>query len=219
MNRKALSMVLACMFILFGTYSNNHLIDEKEKQLQQRKQARKTEQKFVKLSSRVTKATTESLQNAGYRVNNVSVLTIPLAPKPIVEIKVEGTTKYYQNVQRDIKALAVHTVSAETKVEFDVNVKRKTESEIRDEKWTSILIAVSEEIHKKYKEYRGFAYSFKPAPLQITIVTDLTEADEKKAKEIEKYTKGIIRSKVNELAVDTIPYSIIIKKRDDKKSD
>ncbi|WP_404450686.1 hypothetical protein LG329_09980 [Virgibacillus necropolis] len=91
-----------------------------------------------------------------------------------------------------------------------------------DQKWAPIFRSIMEETSKKFDEYRGFASSFHPKPLQIIIKTDLHESKwwwntDKKVEEIVDYVEAIIDIKREELAVEKIPLDIIVRGENNKQ--
>lgn len=160
------------------------------------------------------------LNDNGYKFS--SIFFEPRKDKAIIEIKIEGTEDYYNNVRDEIKKLVSNATFLNKKINIEVSVKRRSENEIRDEQWQPIFSAIIEETDKKFKEYRGFAYSFHPKPLQIIIKTNLPKSkwywnSNKKIVQIEDYVNEIIKIKMKELSVEEIPYEIIIRNRDNKK--
>ncbi|TQR12963.1 hypothetical protein FG383_12850 [Psychrobacillus soli] len=148
----------------------------------------------------------------------------PSTPNPYMEIRIDGTKEYYDDVKNDIQQLVSNVVFSNTKINFQVKITRKSENDIRDEKWQPIFSAIREETDKKFDEYRGFAYSFHPEPLQIIIKTDLRESkwawnSNKKAEQIVKYVDEIIELKREELSVEELPYEVIIRSKDNKQVD
>ncbi|MGN7478612.1 hypothetical protein ACTHOQ_12220 [Solibacillus silvestris] len=100
--------------------------------------------------------------------------------------------------------------------------EKKSESAIRDQQWQPILSAISEETNKRFEEYRGFAYSFHPEPLQIIIKTNIDSPKwfgnpDKKINQIAEYVDIIIKLKREELSIEEIPYEIIITDKNDKE--
>ncbi|MER2009754.1 MAG: hypothetical protein ABS939_20145, partial [Psychrobacillus sp.] len=73
----------------------------------------------------------------------------------------------------DLEKIIDQTILSKTDLEYTVKIQKKSESAIRDQQWQPILSAISEETNKRFKEYRGFAYSFHPEPLQIIIKTNI----------------------------------------------
>ncbi|QBP43098.1 hypothetical protein E2636_13225 [Paenisporosarcina antarctica] len=141
--------------------------------------------------------------------------------KSLIEIRIEGTKEYYNAVKGEISKLVADAISSKTTIYFDVKVNRKSENDSRDEKWHPIFTSIREETDKKFEEYKGFAYSFHPEPLQIIIKTDLNKSkwwnSNKKVNEIEKYVQEIIKLKREELVIEEIPYEIIIRGKKNKK--
>ena len=173
----------------------------------------------IKLNE-IIKTTSELLNKKNYRFSSLSIE--PTSSNPIIEIRIEGTKEYFNAVKDEINLLVADAVSSKTKINYEVKVNRRSENEIRDEKWHPIFTTIREETDKKFGEYKGFAYSFHPEPLQIIIKTDLSESkwwwnSDKKVKEIEKYVQKIIKLKRDELLIEEIPYEIIIRGKDKKK--
>lgn len=155
------------------------------------------------------------LKGKGY--NNYSISTNPNNNEMI--IKLEETKVTLES--KELEKLIAHILS-KSDLDFTIKLQKKTESAIRDQQWQPIFEAVREETSKKYEDYRGFAYSFHPEPLQIIIKTDLDtpkwfSRSNKKVKQITKYVDKIIELKRNELSLEEIPYKIIIRDKNDKK--
>ena len=122
----------------------------------------------------------------------------------------------------EIENLVTDVIYSKSNIKFSVKLKRKSESQIRDENWQPIFQAITEETNKKFEEYREFAYFFHPEPLQIIIKTDLHKSkwfwnSDKKVEQIEKYVKDEIQLKREELSIEEIPYEIVIRSKDNKK--
>ncbi|EPD53799.1 hypothetical protein HMPREF1210_00622 [Paenisporosarcina sp. HGH0030] len=125
-------------------------------------------------------------------------------------------------MKNEIRILVADAVSSKTNINFDVKVNRRSENEIRDEKWHPVFTSVREETAKNFEEFKGFAYSFHPEPLQIIIKTDLEKSkwwwnSDEKVKEIEKHVLEIIKLKSEELLIEEIPHEIIISGKENKK--
>ena len=177
------------------------------------------DRKSTELLREIVKTTTNLLEQEGYKFSALTINSITESPR--IEIIIEGTKEYYNNVKDEVKKLTVEAISLKTSIKFEVKVNRKSESEIRDEKWSPIFSAIREEIDKEFEEYRGFAYSFHPEPLEIIIKTDLPNSKDrgssKKAKEIERYVKEVIKIKREEVFVEKTPYKVIIRGQENKK--
>lgn len=178
------------------------------------------DKKLNELINEVSKITSESLNEKGYSL--IGMMIDAKTPNPYIEIIIDGTKEYYDEVKDEIQKLVTNTVFSNTNIQFEVRLKRKTENEKIDEQWQPIFSVIREETDKKFKEYRGFAYSFHPEPLQIIIKTDLRQSkwawnSSKKIKQIEQYIHEIIELKREELLVDELPYEIIIRSKDNKQ--
>ena len=178
------------------------------------------DKKLNELIHEVSNITSESLNEKGYFINAMTI--DPRTSNPFIEIRIDGTKEYYDQVKNNIQQLVSNAVSLSTKINFEVKITRRNENDIRDEKWQPIFSAIREESDKKFEEYRGFAYSFHPEPLQIIIKTDLSESkwawnSKKKAEQIEKYVHEIIEIKWEELSIEELPYEVIIRGKDNKR--
>lgn len=128
-----------------------------------------------------------------------------------------GKSKEIEELEKFID----QTILQKTDLEYTVRIQKKSESAIRDQQWQPILSAISEETNKRFKEYRGFAYSFHPEPLQIIIKTNIHSSkwfgnSDKKINQITEYVDKIIELKREELSIEEIPYEIIIRDKNDK---
>jgi len=111
-------------------------------------------------------------------------------------------------------------VYAKTNMNFNVTVKKRGKYEIKALNWSPVFKAVSEETKKEFKEYRGFAYSFHPEPLQIIIKTNLETSNwfwNPKVRRIEKYARAIIEVKRKANDLEDIPYEVVIRDKDGKR--
>lgn len=176
------------------------------------------EKKQTEQLNETIKITSEILKEKKYQFSSVSINHTT----SFIEIRIEGTKEYYNAVKDEISKLVADAISSKTNMNFDVKVNRRSENEVRDEKWHPLFTTIREETDKKFEEYKGFAYSFHPEPLQIIIKTDLDRSkwwwnSDKKVKEIENYVKEIIKLKREELLIEEIPYEIIIRGKKSKK--
>lgn len=129
-----------------------------------------------------------------------------------------GKSKEIEELEKFID----QTILQKTDLEYTVRIQKKSEIAIRDQQWQPILSAISEETKKRFKEYRGFAYSFHPEPLQIIIKTNIHSSkwfgnSDKKINQITEYVDKIIELKREELSIEEIPYEIIIRDKNDKE--
>ncbi|WP_019414523.1 hypothetical protein [Paenisporosarcina sp. TG20] len=176
------------------------------------------EKKQTEQLNETIKITSEVLNEKNYQFSSVSINPTT----SFIEIRIEGTKEYYNAVKEEISNLVADAISSKTNMNFDVKVNRRSENELRDEKWHPIFTTIREETDKKFEEYKGFAYSFHPEPLQIIIKTDLNKSkwwwnSDKKVKEIENYVQEIIKLKREELLIEEIPYEIIVRGKESKK--
>jgi len=176
------------------------------------------EKKQTELLNETIKITSELLKEKNYQFSSVNINHTT----SFIEIRIEGTKEYYNAVKDEISNLVADAISSKTNMNFDVKVTRRSENEVRDEKWHPLFTTIREETDKKFEEYKGFAYSFHPEPLQIIIKTDLDKSkwwwnSDKKVKEIENYVQEIIELKREELVIEEIPYEIIIRGKKSKK--
>ncbi|MGY0694151.1 hypothetical protein ACW2QC_15445 [Virgibacillus sp. FSP13] len=163
----------------------------------------------------VSNIVSDVLKNEGYNNHSYSI-----SVKPKKEIIIEGTDNNFVG-NAELEKLISNTILSDTNMNFTVQLTKKSESEIRDQEWHPIFTAIREEINKKFKEYRGFASSFHPQPLQIIIKTKINNSwfgnSDEKVKEIEKYVDKIIELKLEELSIEEIPYEIIIRDKNNEK--
>ena len=146
--------------------------------------------------------------------------SISTNPKNELIIDIQGPNETIEK-SKEIEKLIAQTILTKTDLVFTVKLRKKSESAIRDQQWQPIFDAVREETNKKFNEYRGFAYSFHPEPLQIIIKTDLETPkwfwnSNKKVNQITEYVEKIIELKREELSIEEIPYKIIIRDKNDK---
>ncbi|MFG6115768.1 hypothetical protein ACGTN9_11295 [Halobacillus sp. MO56] len=163
---------------------------------------------------KVSNVVSDELKDRGYN------LSYSISVKPEKEIVIEGTDKDFAE-NDELEKLISKAVLSKTNLNYSVKLKKKSESEIRDMEWQPIFTAISEETNKKFNEYRGFASSFHPQPLQIIIKTNINNSwfknSDEKVKEIEDYVEKIIELKIEELSIKEVPYEIIIRDKNNKK--
>lgn len=156
------------------------------------------------------------LEETGYHYYSIST-------HPNKEIIIElQESKEDLEKSHEVEKRIANTIFSKTNMNFVVKLQKKSKSEIRDQAWQPIFDAIREETNKKFEEYRGFAYSFHPEPLEIIIKTDIDTPNwfwnsDKKVNEITEYVKKIIQLKREELSIKEIPYEIIIRDKNDKK--
>ncbi|WP_205520122.1 hypothetical protein [Virgibacillus doumboii] len=174
----------------------------------------KEDKKLRESIHKVSKVVSDIVKDKGYNPSySISV-------KPKKKIIIEGTDKDFAGNAKLEKRIS-NAILSKTNMNFTVKLKKKTESEIRDQEWQPIFTAIREETSKKFNEYRGFASSFHPEPLQIIIKTKINDSwfdnSDEKVKEIENYVDKIIELKIEELSIKEIPYEIIIRDENNKK--
>lgn len=156
------------------------------------------------------------LKEKGYDYNSISTNS-----NNEIIIEIQGT-----NVDLDksveIEELIAQKILSKSNIDLDVKLQKISESTVRDQEWQPIFEAIRVETEKKFEEYRGFAYSFHPEPLQIIIKTDLDTPkwfwnSNKKVNQITEYVDKIIELKREELSIKELPYEIIIRDKNNKK--
>ncbi|MDI2589175.1 hypothetical protein OR571_19245 [Psychrobacillus sp. NEAU-3TGS] len=178
------------------------------------------DKKINELINEVSTISAELLNEKGYSFN--AMMVDPRKSNPYVDIRIDETKTYDDEAKGEIQQLISSAIFSKTNMNFDVKITRKSENDIRDEKWQPIFDAIREETDKKFDEYKGFAYSFHPEPLQIIIKTDIPNSkwawiSNKKVEQIETYVHDIIELKREELAVEELPYEVIIRGKDHKR--
>ncbi|WP_396631782.1 hypothetical protein [Lysinibacillus sp.] len=164
----------------------------------------------------VLKITSNLLKTNGYDKANYSI-----SIDPSKGIMIEVTKEDLIN-KKETEKLIANSVYSNTNMNLKVFIKEKSKSKVKDQEWQPIFSAIRDELKKEFKEYRGFAYSFHPDPLQIIIKTDLEKPkgfwkSNKKIKHITMYVDKIIELKREELSIEEIPYKIIIRDKNNHK--
>lgn len=129
-----------------------------------------------------------------------------------IEVESENTNQHFDQIKKNIEELV-----SQKQLSYKIEIKKKSESKIKDMNWHPIFTSVMDESHKQFKEVIGFAYSFHPKPLEIILKTSLSNGEVKKAQAIEEYARQVIEIKRKELAVEKIPYKIIIRDKKHKE--
>lgn len=171
------------------------------------------QKKIIESSNRASKVITDVLEEKG--ITNYSLTMYPKN-----EIIIEGTDANLAE-KDELEKFIAHTIFSKTNMSFTVKIRKMGENQIRDQIWQPVFTTIREETKNEFVEYRGFAYSFHPEPLQIIIKTDLEKSkwligSNRKAKQIKKYVDKIIELKRQELSIEKIPYEIIIRDKNDK---
>ncbi|MFC7685299.1 hypothetical protein [Ureibacillus sp. GCM10028918] len=153
--------------------------------------------------------------------NGYLYYSISTNPNNEVIIEIEGTKEELKK-SKEIEQLIAQTILSKTNLELDIKLRKRSESAILDQEWGPVLNAISVETEKEFEDYRGFAYSFHPEPLQIIIKTNIDSPkwfgnSDRKIDQITKYVDKIIELKREEHSVEEIPYEIIIRDKNDKK--
>lgn len=161
---------------------------------------------------KVSNVVSDVLKDKGYNFD-YSIMV-----KPEKEIIIEA--KELEEDEQLEKLIAEAILSATNK-NYTVKLEEKSESEIKNMEWNPVFNAIVEETGKKFNEYRGFASSFHPMPLQIIIKTKINDGwfgnSDEKVKQIENYVDNIIELKLKELAIEEVPYEIIIRDKNNER--
>ncbi|QED46772.1 hypothetical protein [Cytobacillus dafuensis] len=177
------------------------------------------DEKLRKSMMKVFEEISALLKEKGYHSNSIST-------NPINEIiiEIQGTKEDLEKSKEieELEKIIDQTIHSKTDLDFTVKIRKKSESAIRDQEWQPIFDAIREETNKKFNEYRGFAYSFHPEPLQIIIKTNINSAkwfgnSDKKINQITEYVDKIIELKREEFLIEEIPYEIIIRDKNNKE--
>ncbi|WP_199794641.1 hypothetical protein [Lentibacillus sp. Marseille-P4043] len=176
---------------------------------------KKEDKKLMESIHNISNIVSDVLKNEGYNNHSYSI-----SVKPKKEIIIEGTNNNFVD-NAELEKLISNAILTEENMKFTVQLTKKSEREIRDQEWHPVFTAIREEINKKFKEYRGFAFSFHPQPLQIIIKTKINNSwfgnSDEKVKEIEKYVDKIIELKLEELSIEKVPYEINIRDENNEK--
>ena len=210
--------VLAAILILFLVVFTNGNQHKKELADNIAKNLRMENEKIAEVSEAVFTITSKLLKAEGFQSN--IMLIDSKNPKPYIEAILTDEREISSTEKQAIQKLVSDTMYAKTNIVFNVTVRTWMAAERLDNEWQPILSAIREAADQKFEEYRGFAYSFSPAPLQIIIKTDLKKSKKssnfKKVEQIEEYVEGIIALKREELAVENLPYKIIVRSKDNE---
>ena len=212
---KPILLILPLLLVLMACSANAGKVDEEAEIVANSSEETQVNQ-IIDLASSAIFAILES-EGIG---RNMMVID-PTVDNPYIEIiRVDGKELSSAETAR-VEKLIKDTVFTKTDVAFNVTLRPQTKEEIRDSQWSPIFQAVIDETEKKFKEYRGFAYSFSPEPLQIIIKTDLRDnkstSNIEKIEAIEQYANQIIERKIEELTVEKIAYKIIIRNNDNEE--
>lgn len=156
--------------------------------------------------SKVSNIVSDVLQENGYGRNVGTIFED--------EIKIVLLNGKQTNVD-EIEKQIVQDVFSKTKRRFAVTIKGLSKNQKLEQKWQPVFGAIRDEVSKKFGDYRGFAYSFHPKPLEIIVKTNLSKSKwfwdtDKTVKQIVTYTDKIIELKTTELSIEKVPYKIII---------
>jgi len=168
------------------------------------------DEKLQESTLKVSELISELFKEKGYHYS----YSISTHPNKDILIVIEGTEEDLEK-KDELEKLIANAIFSQTNLEFEVELRKKSESEIRDQEWQPVFDTIRVETEKEFTEYRGFGYSFHPKPLQIIIKTNI-EKPNKKVRQIKKYVDKIIELKRDELLMEEIPYKIIIRDIKDK---
>ncbi|MGX9134459.1 hypothetical protein ACWV26_08760 [Rummeliibacillus sp. JY-2-4R] len=174
---------------------------------------------FTEKVNKAVESAKEILDSHGLKSSTISYESNIASNQLLVELDVKN--KLDSSKQRLIKRQISNAVYKQTNTKFEVKLKQ-SKIDLQDQAWQPIFSAMNKEANKKFKEYRGFSYSFNPSPLQIIIKTDLKKSIwswnlHNKIKKIEDHIGEVINIKQKEFSVEEIPYEIIIEGKDNKR--
>ncbi len=177
-----------------------------------------TDQNLIELGEAASSITSETLQMEG--IGHSMIMIDPTDSNPRIEIILQDEKELRSVDREEVQERIEDTVYSKTNVSFNVLIRSKSEKELRDEKWGPIFRAIYEKTEEEFVEYRGFAYSFSPEPLQIIIKTHLQDnkstSNLEKIEQIEEYVDEIIKQKIKELSVKELPFKIIVRSKDNE---
>ncbi|MFF5994709.1 hypothetical protein AAGS61_08095 [Lysinibacillus sp. KU-BSD001] len=142
------------------------------------------------------------------------MLMDPQSPQPYLEIILADLDEISIEKIHQLQQLVAEAVYAQTNKDFSITIRTKSDEERLDEEWQPIFTIIGNETEKNFEAYRGFAYSFSPAPLEIIIKTHLSHSAQQQAKEIKAFVAALIEQHRQVLSVEDIPYEIIIRDED-----
>ncbi|KOS69827.1 hypothetical protein AEA09_10345 [Lysinibacillus contaminans] len=138
-----------------------------------------------------------------------------------MEVIVNDENEISSIEQQAVQELVSDSVYSKTNILFDVTVRTKSVAERLDEEWQPIFNVIRIKTDEQFEEYRDFAYSFSPAPLQIIIKTHLKnskgDSNLERVERIEEYVEGIIEKKREELSIEDLSYKIIVLSKENEK--
>ena len=176
------------------------------------------------IGSMEQKKITESINSTSKVITDLlkekGAINYSITMHPKNEIIIEGTDIDYTK-KDEMEKLIAHTIFSKTNMNFTVKIQKISANRIREQNWQPVFTAIIEETRNKFDEYRGFAYSFHPEPLQIIIKTDLEKpkwlwGSKRKVKQIKKYVDKVIELKSAEISIEKIPYEIIIRDKNNQ---
>ncbi|MBU5253112.1 hypothetical protein NY607_11960 [Lysinibacillus sp. A4] len=177
------------------------------------------DEKLRKSMTKVFEEISALLKEKGYHSNSIST-----NPNNEIIIEIQGMKEDLEKSKEieELKKIIGQTIHSNTDLDYTVKIRKKSKLALRDQDWQPIFDAIREETNKRFKEYRGFAYSFHPEPLQIIIKTNIHSSkwfgnSDKKINQITEYVDKIIELKIEELSIEEIPYEIIIRDKNDKE--
>lgn len=152
-------------------------------------------------------------------------MSMSISPNNDIIVEIQrtniGNKEIEEPIAQKIEELIAQKMLSNSNTNLEVKFK-EIGSTLLDQEWQPIFEAIRVETEKKFEEYKGFAYSFHPEPLQIIIKTDLDTPkwfrnSNRKANQMKKYVHKIINLKQEELSIKEIPYEIIVEDKNTKK--
>ncbi|MGP4074772.1 DUF4030 domain-containing protein [Halobacillus sp. K22] len=162
----------------------------------------------------VLKIAADTLSEKGASYNWVQI-----TPNESITIQLQEASSS-ESEKRKWKEAISEQVYAKTKIKYQVNLSEKSKSEKVEQSWDPVFTSIQHQISMHFEEYRGFAYSFHPQPLQIIIKTHVgswTWNTDAKVEKIERYVNKVIELKKEEAAVEEVPYELIIRDKNNNK--
>ena len=221
MKKKPLILVgiFAAILILFSLLLVNWNNNKKELADNMDEKIPTGVEKINELSGVVFNTTSEILKIEGYRTNRMFVDS--RKPNPYIEVIVNDENELSSIKKQEVQELVSDTVYLKTNILFNVTVRTKSVAELLDEEWQPIFSAIRIKTDEQFEEYRGFAYSFFPAPMQIIIETHLKntigDSNLERVEKIEEFVEGIIEKKREELSIEDLPYKIIVLSKENEE--
>lgn len=183
----------------------------------------KEDQKFSESMMTAYEEISSLLKKNEYDYHSISM---SISPNNDIIVEIQRTNIGNQEIEepiaQKIEELIAQKILSKSNTNLEVKFQEISKSTLQDQEWQPIFDAIRVETEKKFEEYKGFAYSFHPDPLQIIIKSDLDTPkwfrnSNRKANQIKKYVHKIIDLKREELSIKEIPYEVIIRDKNSKK--